>query len=54
MLEFFATAHASRRIWRCGSVAFGGFGGFSLGPTPGFQGGWVVWAKAGFASTCVV
>ena len=38
MLEIFATAHASWHIWRCGSVAFGGFGGFVLGSTLGFQG----------------
>ena len=40
VFETFATAHASWRIWQCGGVAFGGFGGFSLGPTLGFQGGW--------------
>ena len=34
MFEVFATVHASWRIWRCGSVALGGFG---LGPTFGFQ-----------------
>ena len=45
MFEAFATAHASWRIWRCGTVAFGGFGGFTLGPTLGFQGSWVPQAK---------
>ena len=45
MFECFSTAHASWRIWRGGSVAFGSFGGFSLGPTLGFQGGWVPQTK---------
>ena len=45
MFEICATTHASWRIWRCGSVAFGGLGGFSLGPTLGLQGGWVPQTK---------
>ena len=44
-LIFFATAYASWRIRQCESVTFGGFGGFNLGPTLGFQGGWVPQTK---------
>ena len=45
MFEIIAITHASWRFWRCGNVAFGGFGGFNLGPTLGFQGGWVPQTK---------
>ena len=45
MFEIFAPARASWRLWGCGSVAFGGFGCFSLGPTLGFQGDWVPQTK---------